>query len=638
MYSMRVEEIQIVAADVLVPPPDLTVSEWADQNRRLSSESAAEKGEWRTDRAPYQRAIMDALSPNHPAETVVIMSAAQMGKSSMLENFVGYIIDLDPGPVLMVQPRELDAEAFSKDRLAPMFRDTPILREKVSEARSRDSRNTILHKKFLGGTITLSAANSPAGLAMRSIRYCLLDEIDRYPASAGAEGDPVNLAITRTANFWNRKIVMCSTPTVRGLSRIEAAWLESDQRSFWVPCPHCGERQVLRWERLTWPEGNPRKAYYRGEHCDHEIHDWQKHHMLKHGEWRAANPESSTVGFWINALYSPWRKWGELADKFVKAQRSQETLREFVNTVLAEPWVESGEVPDWQRLYERRESYDLGTVPVGGLILTAGADVQKDRIEIQVVAWGEGKESWLVDYVVLDGDTAAPAVWRKLTDWTSATYPHANGANLQIQRLAIDSGFGTQHVYNWARQQAPGRVLVIKGVEYAAAAVGLPTGVDVTHIGKKLPRGVRVWPISTGTLKGELYGWLRLPAPLDGEPYPPGYCHFPQVGDEFFKQLTAEQLVTKVTKGGYRKQEWQKIRERNETLDTRIYARAAAIVFGIDRFGERQWAQLREQVGATRVSVAAQPAAPEPAPTPSPRRDQQWLTRPRRWLRKMKKS
>jgi len=410
---------------------------------------------------------------------------------------------------------------------------------------------------------------------------------------------------------------MCSTPTVKGLSRIEAAWLESDQRSFWVPCPHCEEYQVLRWERLVWPKGEPQKAHYQCEHCSGDIQDWQKHRMLQGGEWRAANPGSGTVGFWINALYSPWRKWGALAKKFLQDQKSQETLREFVNTVLAEPWVESGEAPDWQRLYERREDYVLGTVPAGGLVLTAGADVQKDRIEVQVVAWGEGKESWLVDYVVLEGDTASASVWRQLTDLLAATYRRANGIEMPIQRLAIDSGFGTQYVYDWARQQGPGRILVVKGVDYAPAAVGIPAAVDVAGTGKKLRRGIRVWPVSTGTLKSELYGWLRLPAPLDGEPHPPGYCHFPQIGDEFFRQLTAEQLVTRVTKGGYRKQEWKKIRERNEALDTRIYARAAAIVLGIERFGEKRWAQLREQVGALAPHAkAAAPSRPVSRPGP----------------------
>jgi len=288
---MRVDEIQILAADVLLPPPDLTVSQWADQNARLSSEFAAEKGEWRTDRAPYQRAVMDAMGPSSPYETVVMMWAAQSGKTSLLGHFLGYIIDLDPGPVLLVEPREVDAEAFSKDRLAPMLRDTPCLRGKVADARSRDSNNTILHKKFLGGSITLAAANSPAGLAMRSIRYCLLDEVDRYPASAGSEGDPVNLAITRTANFWNRKVVLCSTPTTKGASRIEQAWLNSNQQSFWLPCPHCGAFQVLAWGNLVWPKDTPEKAEYRCKHCSKRISDWQKHQMLRAGEWRAARPQ-----------------------------------------------------------------------------------------------------------------------------------------------------------------------------------------------------------------------------------------------------------------------------------------------------------------------------------------------------------
>ncbi len=273
---MRVEEIQMLVADVVLPPPDIPVSQWADENRRLSSESAAERGEWRTDRAPYQRAIMDALSPNHPCEQVVLMSGAQLGKTSILENFIGYIIDLDPGPVLLVQPREADCEAFSKDRLAPMLRDCTSLHGKIADARSRDSNNTILHKKFTGGSITMSAASSPAGLAMRSIRYCLLDEVDRYPASAGTEGDPVNLAITRTANFWNRKIVLCSTPTVKGASRIEASWLGSSQQMYWVPCPHCGTHQVLRWANVEWPDGDPDKAQYRCEHCGQMIGEHQK--------------------------------------------------------------------------------------------------------------------------------------------------------------------------------------------------------------------------------------------------------------------------------------------------------------------------------------------------------------------------
>jgi phage terminase large subunit GpA-like protein len=463
-FSMRVEEIQILAADVLTPPPDLTVSEWADENRRLSSESAAEKGEWRTDRAPYQRAVMDAMGANSGYESVVLMWAAQSGKSSMLENFTGYIIDLDPGPLLVVEPREADAEAFSKDRLAPMLRDTPCLQGKVADSRSRDSNNTILHKKFLGGSITLAAANSPAGLAMRSIRYCLLDEVDRYPASAGSEGDPVNPAITRTANFWNRKIVLCSTPTTKGSSRIEAAWLNSNQQSYWVPCPHCGEFQLLRWDSLIWPKGEPEDAQYRCEHCSKLIGDWQKHAMLRQGEWRAARPDITDIaGFWINGLYSPWRKWSALAKKFLADKRSPETLREFVNTVLAEPWDDAAETTvDQATVMARREHY-RAAVPYGAVVLTVGVDVQKDRLELELAGWGRGEESWSIEYRVIPGDPAGATLWHELDAYLERRWPHEAGISLPVAACAIDAGYESQAVYEFCRTRYHRRIFAVKG-------------------------------------------------------------------------------------------------------------------------------------------------------------------------------
>jgi phage terminase large subunit GpA-like protein len=273
----------------LEPPPKQTVSEWADANRRLSPEASAEPGEWRTDRAPYQRGILDALSPNSPHERVVFMSSSQVGKSECLNSFIGYIIDRDPGPTLVVLPRVEDGEAWSKDRLAPMLRDTPCLQGKVADVRSRDSNNRILHKRFPGGSITIAGANSPAGLAMRPIRYVLLDEVDRYPASAGTEGDPVSLAVKRSSTWWNRKIFLASSPTAKGASRIEAWWLRSNQSSFWLPCPECGAYQVLMWEQLEWPEGQPDLAQYRCEHCQALIPPHRKPWMLARGEWRAGN-------------------------------------------------------------------------------------------------------------------------------------------------------------------------------------------------------------------------------------------------------------------------------------------------------------------------------------------------------------
>jgi phage terminase large subunit GpA-like protein len=610
---MRVEEIQILAADVLTPPPDLTVSEWADENRRLSSESAAEKGEWRTDRAPYQRAVMDAMGANSAYESVVLMWAAQSGKSSMLENFTGYIIDLDPGPLLVVEPREADAEAFSKDRLAPMLRDTPCLQGKVADSRSRDSNNTILHKKFLGGSITLAAANSPAGLAMRSIRYCLLDEVDRYPASAGSEGDPVNLAITRTANFWNRKIVLCSTPTTKGSSRIEAAWLNSNQQSYWVPCPHCGEFQLLRWDSLIWPKGEPEEAQYRCEHCSKRIGDWQKHAMLRQGEWRAARPEVTDIaGFWINGLYSPWRKWSALAKKFLADKRSPETLREFVNTVLAEPWDDAAETTvDQATVMARREHY-RAAVPYGAVVLTVGVDVQKDRLELELAGWGRGEESWSIEYRVIPGDPAGATLWHELDAYLERRWPHEAGISLPVAACAIDAGYESQAVYEFCRTRYHRRIFAVKGK-------GGPLPVWQRKPTSKNIRGEKPWIVGTDTAKETVYG--RLKNPTSGTP---GYSHFPSDRQEvYFEQLLGEVLVTTYARG-QPKREWRpKPGVRQEALDTRVYAYAAlrALVsmgLSLDNEADRLLAMTR---------------APEPLPQ-GPQTPKWFGERTKQWLKR----
>ncbi|MGO4917347.1 phage terminase large subunit family protein [Pseudogemmobacter sp. W21_MBD1_M6] len=257
---------------MLRPPPDLTISDWADQNRRLSSEASAEPGQWRTSRAEYQRGIMDAIS-DPSVETVVVMSSAQTGKTETQLCCVGYHIDQDPAPIMVVMPTERDAETWSKDRFSPMARDTPCLQDKIANPKSRDGNNKILHKRFPGGHLTIVGANAPSGLASRPIRLLLCDEVDRYPFSAGAEGDPVNLARKRTVTFWNRKIVLVSTPTNKGASRIETAYQESDQRRFWVPCPECGTEQILTWPQVRWDKGEdgshkPDTARYHCVECD----------------------------------------------------------------------------------------------------------------------------------------------------------------------------------------------------------------------------------------------------------------------------------------------------------------------------------------------------------------------------------
>jgi phage terminase large subunit GpA-like protein len=513
--------------------------------------------------------------------------------------------------VLLVEPREVDAEAFSKDRLAPMLRDTPCLRSKVADARSRDSNNTILHKKFLGGSITLAAANSPAGLAMRSIRYCLLDEVDRYPASAGSEGDPVNLAITRTANFWNRKIVLCSTPTTKGASRIEQAWLNSNQQSFWLPCPHCGAFQVLTWSNLVWPKETPEKAQYRCEHCSKLIADWQKHQMLKAGQWLAARPEVSDIaGFWINGLYSPWRKWGALAKKFLADKRSIETLREFVNTVLAEPWDDAAETTvDQATVMARREHY-RAAVPYGAVVLTAGVDVQKDRLELELVGWGRGEEPWSIEYRVLPGDPSGTLVWQELDTYLERRWPHETGISLPVAACAIDSGYESQAVYEFCRTRYHRCIFAVKGK-------GGPLPVWQRKPTAKNIRGEKPWIVGTDTAKETIYGRLKNPTPGT-----PGYSHFPADREEgYFEQLLGEVLVTTYAKG-QPKREWRpKPGVRQEALDARVYAYAALralVSMGLSLDNE-----------ADRIL-----AANRPRPVPEDERDRErWLgERGRKWL------
>jgi len=626
------------------PPPNLTISQWADSYRKLSSESCSEPGQWHTDRAEYQRGIMDAVS-DAAVETVVIKSSSQVGKSEIGLNMVGYHIDQDPAPIMVVLPTERDAESWSKDRFAPMVRDTERLRGKLSNPKSRDGSNKILHKKFAGGQLTLVGSNAPSGLAMRPIRILLFDEVDRYPASAGAEGDPVNLAKKRTVTFWNRKIIMVSTPTIKGVSRIDAAWEDSDQRRFWIPCPDCGEYQILRWEQVHWDKDVtgkhlPETAHYSCQHCGVVWSDPKRWAAVRLGEWRAEKPFVATAGFHLNEIYSPWIRLEEMVRSFLSAKvQGAEGMKTFVNTSLGETWLEAGDAPDWQRLYDRRTAWKIGTVPNGGLFLTAGADVQKDRIEIDVWAWGRGLESWLIDHVVIEGGPGDANAWSELNQLLDRTWFHETGASLRIAKLAIDTGYETPAVYSWARKAGFSQVAPVKGVEgfNRSSPVSGPTYVDSSNAGKRLRRGARLWTVAVSTFKAETYRFLGLARPTDeelegGAKFPQGSVHLPSwIESEWIKQLVAEQLVTVKTKRGFPRLEWQKLRERNEALDCRVYARAAAWIAGADRWSEAKWDDLEEQLGAE-ASFDSAGLISRPPPEPKAKRQSDWIGRRRSWF------
>jgi phage terminase large subunit GpA-like protein len=576
----------------LRPDPLISVSEWADSNRVLSQTASSEPGRWRTDRTPYLREIMDCLSPSNPTEKVVFMKGAQIGGTEAGNNWVGFIIDQAPGPLLVVQPTVEMGKRWSKGRLAPLIEDTPCLRGKIKDPRSRDSGNTVQSKEFQGGIVVVTGANSAVGLRSMPVRYLFLDEVDAYPGDADGEGDPVSLAIQRTATFARRKILLVSTPTIQGISRIEMEYESSDQRQFHVPCPHCNELQVLVWPQVQFDDDQG--AFYKCISCSKKIEEFEKTEMLQRGQWIAKFPDRAVAGFHISSLYSPvgWFSWQQAVTNFRQAQKNETLLKVWVNTTLGEPWVDRGESPDWERLYERAEDYPRGVIPSGGLILTAGVDVQKDRLECEIVAWGLGKESWSVDYVVIPSPPSSPEAWQRLKVVLDTTFPLENSDDaLPISMMAVDAGYATQEVYNWVRQQSPYRVMAIKGVDKALVPLGSPSRVEVNIGGRKLSRGVKLWPVGVSILKSELYSWLRQTRSEDGET--PGYAHFPKYDPEYFKQLTAEQLVTKTVKG-YAKREWQKLRERNEALDCRIYARAAALALGMDRWLAKQWNQLQK--------------------------------------------
>lgn len=428
----------------LRPEPQLTVSEWADEHRMLSSKASSEPGRWRTSRTPYLKDAMDCLSSSHSAQRVVMMFAAQTGKTEAGSNFLGYVIHHAPGPMLLVQPTVEMAKRLSKQRLESLISETPCLRERIAPARSRDSGNTLFAKEYPGGILVITGSNSASGLRSMPCRYLFLDEVDAFPADVDGEGDPVSLAERRTTTFTRRKILLTSTPTVKGSSRIEAEYLRSDQRRFFVPCPSCGEMQWLKWPQMKWEKDQPETARYECEHCKERFSEVNKGRMLAAGEWRATAPgDGKTAGFHLSGLYSPlgWLSWAELVDDFLRAKGDAPLLKTFVNTRLAETWDEqTGTRIDAEGLLERVEPYERGVVPDGVLCLTAGVDVQDNRLAVSIWGYGRDEEAWLIEHTEIWGDPTRTEVWKQLDVLIEGEYPRADGKKLKVLATCCDSG------------------------------------------------------------------------------------------------------------------------------------------------------------------------------------------------------
>ena len=584
----------------LRPIERITVSQWADRYRFLSPVSSAEPGRYRTSRTPYLQGIMDCLSVHDSHKKIVFVKAAQIGGTEAGTNFLGYCMHICPSPTMFVQPTDEMVKRLSKGRIDPLIEMCPELQQRVAPSKSRDSNNTITQKSFSGGVLILAGANSAAGLRSVPIRNLVLDEVDAYPQDLDGEGSPIDLAMARTRTFPNHKIFMLSTPTIEGASAIFREFAETDQNYYQVPCPICGGMQPLIFANLKWDEGNPDTVKYKCAHCGELIAERYKVEMLANGQWVPSKPERVTpdvIGFHLNSLYSPygWHSWKQIIRDFLAAKENQSKLKVFVNTTLGETWAERGEAPPYKNLYNRREQYKVNEVPTDVCFLTAGVDVQRDRLELEIVGWCADKRSYSIDYRALEGDTAGAKVWAKLAEVLAERWPRRDGMEFPIRLMAVDSGYNTTHVYNFCRRFGVDRVIPIKGQDNLGMAVSPPKSVDVTKAGKKVGR-LRQWNIGVSFMKGELYAALRLEKDSDGTP-PPNYCHFPEYDEHYFRGLTAEEQVKRIIRG-YPKYQWVKRYERNEPLDCRIYARAAAVIIGLDRLTSKRLAQMGGAIAA----------------------------------------
>ena len=583
----RIQETERLRRNLWAPPPKLTISEWADAKRVLPKGTSARPGQWVTE--SFQREMMNALlSPN--VRQVCCMKSTQIGWSEILNNIIGYFIDADPKPIMLVQPTDGTAKDYSKKRIAPMIASCPALKKRVRESTSRRAGNTIQLKEFPGGSLRITGANSGAGLRSDPIAVLLMDEVDAYPYDLEGEGDPIEIATRRTDTFDDAKILKGSTPAKpKGISKIEAEWERSDQRRFHVPCPFCGHLQPLWWRdpltlshRLVWEKdeaGAPRPGTvrYLCVGCGQGIDEKHKQRMLDGGRWIAAFPDRIHIaGFHINALYSPWRSiWHELAQEWMEAQDNPEKLRAFVNLRLGETWDEGGEGFGAHILSARREEY-AAPVPNGVGVLVAAADIQHNRIEAQIMGFGAGEECWLLAHEIFWGNPGLQTdpetgfdVWDQLDKFLLQQWKHEKGMALTPAIALVDSGAHADSVYDYVmpRQHTQRRIFACKGVDYLAKP-------GLVQQGYTKRAHIRLFSIATYAAKDRMFARMKIPRAG------PGYFHLPDwVMQEYLEQLTGEKKIAVRDRRTRRtKYVYVKTYPRNEALDLTVYCHAALFV------------------------------------------------------------
>lgn len=629
---VRLNRVVAKAMAGMLPPDDLTVTEWAERNRRLSAESAAEPGPWRTERTPYLREPMNAWT-DPKVRHIVMVAASQVGKSEFLNNCIGYVIDQDPGSILFIHPTTIDAKEYSKLRIAPMIRDCPTLRAKVSDPKSRDSGNTILQKTYPGGILTMCGSTEAHALASKPIRYVLGDERDRWALSAGNEGDPWGLAMARQTTFYNAKSGEVSTPTVKNASAIEASYATGTMERWKSRCPHCGEYHEIRWAdiRFDYDEkliaGNKtykvRDIYYICPGCGCISTELEMKHAP--ARWEADNPdayEQGTRSFWLNAFVSQWASWESIILKYLEAIGNSRKMQVVYNTCFGELWEDRGDLQDEDSLMARREEYHA-ELPDGVLVLTAGVDTQDDRMEYEIIGHGHFGETWGIEKGLIMGRPDDDATWTKLDEMVFDRVLHfENGIGLKMSMSFVDEGgHFTQDVRLRCRERIGKKVFCIKGMSgpdkpYTAPPKQMKIVVKGRTVGK-------CWQYQLGVDAGKQIIMDNLAVQTPGSKY----CHFPRrddYGSAYFAGLLSERLVYKQNKR--QPWQWEKIpgHERNEVLDCRNYAMAAfkALPADLDKIDRK----LKEMSGARRERVAT-PSVTAPAARPQARQKNRTLER-----------
>jgi len=588
----------------LRPERNIMMPEWADTYRRLPAAATKEYGKYRTDRTPYNREIMEQLSPQSPTTKVVFMKPTQSGGSELGNNLLFYTAHLFPAPCAFVMPTQAMAEKHSKKKIATSLKCVPCLKDKIRDATSKNSGNTILLKEFPGGSWLFTGSSSPTQARSDSIKILVLDDYDGFEQAAGDEGAPGELFIRRTDTYGDsKKIFINSTPTVKNTSAIEREYNNSSMAQFFMSCPKCKKDMLFSWEYLKFDSRELTRSgiYMECPHCQFKIKEHQKTKMMHKGHWIHRQPEHETKGYLISGLYSPvgWVSWYQIIKEFLDAKGNIETLKVWTNTRMAETFEQMGDQPEWSKIKARCEPYLPMTIPNNVIVLTAGVDTHDNRLDVVVRGWGKNEESWLVYWGQLYGDPARPEVWAELDQLINYNYEKKNGTIFKLRWVSIDAmGHRTMDVYRYCRKWYP-IVIPIHGSKTPGKQIlSAPTKKDVDFVGNKIKNGVELWPVGTEMAKMTIYQRLQL------DKIDRGYYHnYVGLNDEYFQQLTAEKLITKYI-NGYPLQKWENVRPggANHALDAEVYCYHAALRAGIDRLSPQGLPATVEKRGIRIVS------------------------------------